>query len=128
MAKQKKSGGIALGDVVRAEMKDPRFVVAYRERTYVHEIARAVRAMRESAGLSQTQLAELIGTKQPAIARLETSQYSTPQWQTVHRIASALHKQLDLSLGEVAEGNPVVRIVEHRAVRRSSAGGVSTSR
>jgi len=126
MAKQKKSSGVALGDVLREEIKDPKFVAAYRERTYVHEIARAVRSMRESAKLSQAQLAELIGTKQPAIARLETSQYSTPQWQTVHRIASALHKQLDLSLGEVEEGKPVVRIIEPRAVRRGAVGVAAT--
>ena len=127
MAKQKKTNGIALGDVLREEMKDPKFVAAYRERTLVHEIARAVRSMRESAKLSQAQLAELIGTKQPAIARLETSQYSTPQWQTVHRIASVLHKQLDLSLGEVDEGKPVVRIVEPRA-RRSSTASAAAAR
>jgi transcriptional regulator with XRE-family HTH domain len=98
-------------------MKSPSFAREYAERRRVQEIARAVRSMRESANLSQSELAKLIGTKQPAIARLETSQHNTPQWQTLDRIAMALHKQLDLSLGEVDENKPVVKIIDRARAR-----------
>jgi ribosome-binding protein aMBF1 (putative translation factor) len=97
-------------DVMTAEMKNPRVRAAYTERRYVQEIARAVRSMRESAGLSQEQLAALVDMKQPAIARLETSQGSTPRWSTLNRIAMALHKQLSFELGDVDLAKPLVRV------------------
>jgi transcriptional regulator with XRE-family HTH domain len=106
--------GTTLSDVVREEMKSPTFAREYAERRRVQEIARAVRSMRESSGLSQADLARLIGTKQPAIARLETSQHNTPQWQTLDRIAMALSKQVTLSLGDIEEGKPVVRITSRK--------------
>lgn len=109
--------GRSLTSVIQEEMKSPSFAREYAERRRVQEIARAVRSMRESANLSQSELAKLIGTKQPAIARLETSQHNTPQWQTLDRIAMALHKQLDLSLGEVDENKPVVKIIDRARTR-----------
>ncbi len=103
-------------DVLAEEMKNPAFRAAYAERRYVQEIARAIRSMREGAGLSQADLAAMVGMKQPAIARLETSQNNTPQWRTLHRIATALHKQLSFELGDVDLGKPLVRV---RAARGS---------
>jgi ribosome-binding protein aMBF1 (putative translation factor) len=97
-------------DVLAEEMKNPVVRAAYTERRYVQEIARAVRSMRESAGLSQDQLAALVGMKQPAIARLETSQGSTPAWRTLNRIALALKKQLSFELGDVDLKKPLVRV------------------
>ena len=91
-------------------MRDPAFREGYAERRYIHEIARAIRAMRESAGLSQADLAAMIGTKQPAIARLETSQFRRPQWQTLDRIARALGRQLELALGAVDDKTPLVKV------------------
>jgi DNA-binding XRE family transcriptional regulator len=110
-------------DVLADEMKEPHFQEAYRKRSYIHAIAMAVRSMRERAGMSQTQLAALVGMKQPAIARIETSQTNTPQWQTVDRIAAALHQQLDLRLGAVKEGQPLVRIRAGREPSRSHSHG-----
>lgn len=109
---------VSLADDLTESLRDPVAHEAYMRRRYVHEIALAVRSMRESVDLSQAQLASMIGTKQPAIARLETSQYSTPQWQTLNRIALALHKQLDLRLGAVDEGKPLVRVIDRS--RRST--------
>ncbi len=44
---------------------------------------------REAQGLSQTQLAELAGLKQPAIARLE-SMKATPQIDTLFKVLKPL--------------------------------------
>lgn len=113
MAKVRSDKGrkyISHDDVLGAAMSNPVVRAAYTERRYVQEIARAVRSMRESAGLSQDQLATLVGMKQPAIARLETSQGSTPQWRTLNRIALALHKQLSFELGDVDLAKPLVRV------------------
>jgi HTH-type transcriptional regulator/antitoxin HipB len=100
------------------DLQDPVFRAAYTERRYVQEIARAVRSMRDSRGLSQSELAAMVGMKQPAIARLETSQTHTPQWRTLTRIAVALHKQLSFDLGDVDLDKPLVRIKD--ATRRSN--------
>jgi ribosome-binding protein aMBF1 (putative translation factor) len=97
-------------DVVAGEMANPAFRAAYSQRRYVQELARAVRAMRQSAGLSQGELATLVGMKQPAIARIETSQGTTPQWRTLDRIAFALGQQLTLTLGDVDTDKPLVRV------------------
>jgi len=110
---------VSHADVVGEELKDPKVRAAYAERRMVHEIARAVRSMRESAGLSQEQLAELVDMKQPAIARLETSQGSIPRWQTLNRIALALHQQLKLNLGDI---DPTVELVKVRPARGKRGG------
>ena len=52
-------------------------------------LAIELRALREKKGLSQRQLAELVGTTQSAIARLESGHIS-PSLPTLDRIAAAL--------------------------------------
>jgi ribosome-binding protein aMBF1 (putative translation factor) len=111
---------VAHEDVLAEDMKNPAFRAAYMERRYVQEVARAIRSMREAAGLSQAQLAALVDMKQPAIARLETSQANTPAWRTLNRIALALGKQLQLELGDVDADKPLVSI---RDARRGGSSG-----
>ena len=50
---------------------------------------------REERGLSQRELAEIIGVKQPAIARLE-SMRSTPQIDTLFKVLSPLGYTLSI--------------------------------
>ncbi len=115
-----KSGAkyISHDEVLAEDMKNPAFRAAFMRRRYVQEIARAVRSMRESAGLSQADLAAMVGMKQPAIARIETSQASTPQWSTLDRIALALHKLLSLELGDVDPAKPLVKFRDSRSGKR----------
>ena len=108
---------VAHDEALAEQMQNPVFRAAYLERRYVQEIARTVRGMRESAGLSQTDLAKMVGMKQPAIARLETSQGSTPQWRTLTRIALALGKQLSFKLGDVDSEQPLVRVRSGRKIQ-----------
>jgi HTH-type transcriptional regulator/antitoxin HipB len=109
---------VAHNDAVAEGMANPAFQEAYKQRRYVHEVGRAVRAMREAAGLSQSELAARVGMRQPAIARIETSQGSTPQWRTLDRIAFALGRQLKLNLGAVDTDKPLVRIEGPRKQRK----------
>ena len=88
--------GVSFDEVMTASLRDSAVADAFANRRRTHEIARVVRGMREQAGLSQTQLAHLIGAKQPTIARLETSAAHTPQWKLLERIGLALGKQLRL--------------------------------
>jgi transcriptional regulator with XRE-family HTH domain len=81
------------------------------QRRMVHEVALAVRAMREQGGLTQFELAKRIGSSQPSVARIEKGiGYRTPQWETLAKIARALGKQLKLSFVDVEHAEPLVEI------------------
>jgi ribosome-binding protein aMBF1 (putative translation factor) len=58
-------------------------------------LAREIRALRQARGLSQRDLAELVGTTQSAIARLEGGHVS-PSLTTLDRVADALGVELSL--------------------------------
>ncbi len=70
---------------VKAELlQDPETRKAYEDL----EIAEQIIRMRVLAGLTQEQLAERTGMKQPSIARLEAGRIK-PGLETIHRIAAA---------------------------------------
>jgi ribosome-binding protein aMBF1 (putative translation factor) len=60
------------------------------------EVARMIYDGRQKAGLSQRELAELIGTKQPVIARLEDADYPGHSLSMLQRIADALDKRIEI--------------------------------
>ena len=60
-------------------------------------VARMIYEARTRAGLTQAQLAELIGTKQPVIARLEDADYEGHSLSMLQRIAEALGQRLEVS-------------------------------
>ncbi len=57
-------------------------------------IAQMIYEARTSAGLTQRELADLIGTKQPVIARLEDADYEGHSLSMLNRIATALNRRL----------------------------------
>jgi predicted transcriptional regulator len=58
---------------------------------------------RTKAGLTQQQLAELVGTKQPVIARLEDADYEGHSLSMLQRVASALNQRLEMHLVPASE-------------------------
>ncbi len=58
-----------------------------------------VRALRQSVGLSQQQLAEMVGTSQPTLSAYEHDR-KVPSADTLNRIAVACGYQLTASAGE----------------------------
>jgi len=62
------------------------------------EIAQMVYDARNAAGLTQQQLADLIGTGQSTIARLEDADYEGHSLTMLQRVAKALGCQVQLSL------------------------------
>jgi predicted transcriptional regulator len=70
------------------------------------KVAMMIYAARTRAGLTQKQLADLVGTKQPVIARLEDADYEGHSLSMLHRIAAALHSQLELRIVPVRKGRP----------------------
>ena len=62
------------------------------------EIAQLIYDARNRAGLTQKELADLIGTSQPTVARLEDADYDGHSLGMLRRIAAALHLRLELRL------------------------------
>src|SRR5229473_834795 len=60
------------------------------------EVAQLIYEVRTKAKLTQKQLAELIGTTQSVIARLEDADYGGHSLSMLQRIASALNKRLEI--------------------------------
>jgi transcriptional regulator with XRE-family HTH domain len=62
---------------------------AYVAQHVKRDLATQIRMMREDRGWTQADLAERIGSRQPAIARLENDDYGQYSLQTLMRLASA---------------------------------------
>ena len=75
------------------KIKDPDFLAAAEELEPGYQVAR----LRMLRGLTQTQLAEMVGTRQPSIARLENGS-STPSLSFLSKIASALNAKIEVKL------------------------------
>lgn len=103
--------GIDFSAELAKSLADPEFRHHFEQRRIIQEIAVAVRGMRESAGLTQDQLARAIGSTQPSIARLEKGlDQRTPRWDTLRRIAVALNKQLKLVFTEPSDSAALVEV------------------
>jgi ribosome-binding protein aMBF1 (putative translation factor) len=60
------------------------------------EVAQMIYDVRTKAGLSQSELAALIGSKQLVIARLEDADYEGHSLTMLQRIATALQQRLEI--------------------------------
>lgn len=60
------------------------------------EIARKIRELRTAAGLTQTQLAKLIGTTASVICRLEDADYEGHSLGMLRRIGAALNQRAEI--------------------------------
>ena len=60
------------------------------------EIARRIRDLRDRAGLTQAQLAKLVGTTASVICRLEDADYEGHSLAMLRRIASALNQRVEI--------------------------------
>jgi ribosome-binding protein aMBF1 (putative translation factor) len=88
--------GTRIRDKHKEWSKQPAYRNAYEALAPEFEVASAVINARIRAGLSQAALAKKIGTKQPAIARIEGGQL--PSTATLQRIAKATGSKLRISL------------------------------
>ena len=79
------------------EFLDPEYRQAYADDYLNTYVATQIRVLREQRGLSQEALANLIGTKQSGISRLENVNYSSWKTDTLRRIAHALDVRLKIS-------------------------------
>ena len=74
---------------------DPDLKREYDELAPIYEIQNQIIELRTKNGLSQKELAEIIGTKQSAISRLESGNYN-PSIQLLYKIAHAFNKEMHI--------------------------------
>ena len=79
------------------QLKNPEFKKAYDELAPEFELASQIIDARLKKGLSQAELAEKMGTRQSAIARLESVDYN-PSIKMLKRVAKATETRLKVSL------------------------------
>jgi ribosome-binding protein aMBF1 (putative translation factor) len=60
------------------------------------EVARKIHDLRTKAGLSQRELAKMVGTTASVICRLEDADYEGHSLAMLNRIAAALHKRVQI--------------------------------
>lgn len=82
---------------------DPEIEEMVREASLNAELAQLIYEARTRAGLTQEQLAERIGTKQSAIARLEDAEYEGHSLSMLQKIARALNQRLEIHLIPLAQ-------------------------
>jgi transcriptional regulator with XRE-family HTH domain len=75
----------------------PELAKAVEEQSFNADIAQQVYDLRVGAKMTQSQLAELVGTRQSVISRIEDADYQGHSLTMLRRIALALKKQLKVS-------------------------------
>jgi DNA-binding XRE family transcriptional regulator len=76
---------------------DPKFRAIWEETALARAVALRLVGYRIEHGLSQTKLAERLGMKQPAVARLEAGDQN-PRWETLIRISERLGIEFQIEI------------------------------
>ena len=94
MSKKKKSINASKVLYDRYIKDDPEMQALLEEAKTDATIARKIYALRKAAGLTQKELAKIIGTQTSAISRLENADYEGHSLPILRKIAKALNTQL----------------------------------
>jgi transcriptional regulator with XRE-family HTH domain len=80
------------------KLQDPDFRARFEAADQAWDIALQLAALRQARGLTQKQVAELLGTKQQAIARLENPAYTGHSLSMMRKYVEALGASLDVTV------------------------------
>lgn len=78
--------------------QDPSFKEAMEKADQAWDIAFQIYDMRKKLGLTQTQLAKLVGTRQSNIARIESADYTGYTFKTLEKVTKALKAKLEIRI------------------------------
>jgi DNA-binding XRE family transcriptional regulator len=87
------------------QLKNADFVVRFKAAGDAWDIALQIAALRRRAGLTQKELAKLLGTSQQQISRLESPGYEGHSLSMLRRVAEALHAQLKVVFEPLGSDN-----------------------
>ncbi|MDZ4876677.1 MAG: hypothetical protein CLLPBCKN_006112 [Chroococcidiopsis cubana SAG 39.79] len=88
----------ALKIIEKINRTDPQLQEMIAEASINAHVAQLIYEARIKAGLTQQRLADLIGTKKSAIARLEDADYEGYSLSMLQKIARALNQKLEIFL------------------------------
>jgi|SRR5215213_11220277 len=88
MSKRSSPVGAAVSDHIKDSLNDPEFRAEYERLAPYEELARIVIMRRAALGLTQAQLAALMGTTASAVSRIESGQHATNA-QTLKKLGNA---------------------------------------
>jgi len=100
------------------QLKAPAFAERFRRAGEAWDVAIQITALREQAGLSQKDLAKLLGTSQQQISRLESPSYEGHSLSMLRRVAEALHAKVRVAFEPEREGTGT-RVAEASASYRT---------
>jgi transcriptional regulator with XRE-family HTH domain len=107
---------------LKGKLKDEETRYIYADSIVNAFVSAQINSLREDRELSQQQLAELIGTKQSGVSRLEKADYSTWKIETLRKLARVFGVRLRISFDEFATLPPEIRgFSKHKLCPRSFA-------
>jgi transcriptional regulator with XRE-family HTH domain len=96
------------------QLQDPAFAARFKNAGEAWDVALQISALREKAGLTQQDLAKLLGTSQQQISRLESPGYEGHSLSMLRRVAGVLHARVRVAF-EPAEAKRSMRVAERPA-------------
>jgi DNA-binding XRE family transcriptional regulator len=89
----------------RLKARDPKLELRLEKAREDASIARQIRSLRESKGMSQEQLAKLIGTRKSAISRIEDADYDGHSMRMVRKICDVLNARVRIEIVPLTKRN-----------------------
>jgi DNA-binding XRE family transcriptional regulator len=89
--------GDALEMLDRRHAGDTEWEIGVLEEELKARVAQVVYAIREEMGMTQTQLAKIVGTHQTNISKLENADYNGSALEMLWRICVAVHKPFQIT-------------------------------
>ncbi len=101
------------------QLADPMFAARLKKAGEAWDVALQIVALRENAGLSQKDLAKLLGTSQQQISRLESPNYEGHSLSMLRRVAEVLHARVRVVFEPAAKTRGGMQIAESPASYRA---------
>lgn len=97
-------------DTKRKALKDPEVKKEYDKLQPEYDLIRQLLRMRMESGLTQEEIAEMIGTKKPNISRLESpSRRHSPSLTTIKKYAVAAGYEMQITFKRIGTSKKVSR-------------------
>jgi transcriptional regulator with XRE-family HTH domain len=110
-------------EILQEELQDPEFRAEWERTALARAVALAIVRYRGDHGLSQRDLAERLGMKQPQVARLELGEVN-PSMETLMRVSGQLGIEFTI---DVRPAGTTIHNVTKRAQANNLVGSIRTS-
>jgi len=95
----------------KALRRDPLLKERLERAEQAWDIAFQIYNLRKKAGLTQTQLAKLVGTRQSNIARIESADYMGYTFKTLEKVTKALKARLEVRIVPQGAGESYADVI-----------------